>query len=137
MSIGELHSEKEIPIYELIGGASAVSAAVEAFYARVLADPSLKGFFVKSDMKRLKARQIQFLTTALGGPALYQGPDMKKAHAHLAIEQKHFDAVAGHLVATLKALGVAEHPINQIVAAVAPLASQIVNTKSAGMLEER
>jgi hemoglobin len=137
MSISELHSEKEKPIYELIGGAPAVKAAVEAFYVRVLADPSLKAFFVNADMKRLKARQIQFFTTALGGPALYKGPDMKKAHAHLAIEQKHFDAVAGHLVATLNALGVADHLINQIVGAVAPLASQIVNTKSPGVLEER
>jgi hemoglobin len=110
---------------------------VEAFYVRVLADPSLKGFFATSDIKRLQARQIQFFITALGGPALYKGPDMKKAHAHLPIEQKHFDAVAGHLVATLKALGVAEHLINQIVAAVAPLAAQIVNTKSAAILEER
>jgi len=137
VSISELHSEKEKPIYELIGGAPAVSAAVEAFYVRVLADPSLKGFFVKIDMKRLQARQIQFFTTALGGPALYKGPDMKKAHAHLAIEQKHFDAVAGHLVATLKSLGVPEPLIQQIVSAVAPLAAQIVNTTPAGVMEER
>jgi len=137
MSISEVHSEKEKPLYQLIGGAAAVAATVEAFYVRVLADPLLKGFFVKTDMKQLKSRQAQFFTTALGGPALYKGPDMKKAHAHMAIEQKHFDAVAGHLVATLKALGVPEHLVNRIVGAVAPLAPQIVNKKSPAILEER
>ena len=132
-----MHKEKQPTIYEMIGGAAAVTAAVDAFYGRVLADPLLKGFFANTDMKLQKERQMQFLTAALGGPALYKGPDMKKAHAHLAIEQKHFDAVAGHLVATLKSLGVAEALINQIVAAVAPLAQQIVNTKTPGVMEER
>lgn len=137
MSSNEHLSEIDKSIYERIGGPLAVKAAVEEFYVRVLADPSLQGFFTKTDMTALTARQIQFFTTALGGPALYKGPDMKKAHAHLAIEQKHFNAVAGHLVATLKSLGVAEWTINQIVAAVAPLAEQIVNTQSSAVMEER
>lgn len=137
MSNSELSSQSERTIYQLIGGAPAVTAAVEDFYLRVLADPLLKGFFAKTDMERQKSRQIQFLTTALGGPALYRGRDMKTAHAQLAIEQKHFDAVAGHLVATLKYLGVAAPLIDRIVAAVAPLAEQIVNTKTPAVLEER
>ena len=53
---------------------------------------------------------------------------MSRAHARLRIEQRHFDAVAGHLVETLRELGVSEEIVGDVVAAVTPLASQIVNT---------
>jgi hemoglobin len=49
----------------------------------------------------------------------------------LRIEQRHFDAVAGHLVETLRELGVGEEIVGDVVAAVTPLASQIVNTMGA------
>ena len=117
-------------IFERLGGAPAVGAAVEKFYERVLADPTLQPFFVKTNMKWLKTRQAQFLGQAFGGPATYQGQGMKEAHAHLAIERRHFDRVAAHLVDTLTALGVSESLIGEVVAVAAPLASEIVNTPS-------
>jgi len=57
---------------------------------------------------------------------------MAQAHALLSIEQRHFDAVAGHLVETLRGLGVPPNLIDQVAAAVVPLAKQIVNTVGAG-----
>jgi hemoglobin len=118
-------------LYERLGGKGAINAAVEQFYVRVLADPELQPFFAKTNLKWLKTRQAQFLTQALGGPALYQGQAMKPAHAHLAIEARHFNRVAGHLVGTLQALGVPQPLIDEVVAGVAPLAADIVNTPSA------
>lgn len=57
---------------------------------------------------------------------------MTRAHARLRIEERHFNAVAGHLVETLKALGVSEDIIGEVVAALTPLAAEIVNTGAAG-----
>ena len=114
--------------FDRIGGEAAVRAAVDRFYQRVLGDPQLNQFFKGVNLERLKAQQRDFFTQALGGPARYRGPDMKRAHAQLKIEQKHFDRMAGHLVATLQALGVDDETVDQIVAAVAPLAKDIVNT---------
>lgn len=76
----------------------------------------------------MKGHQFAFLSQALGGPKQYSGASMEVAHARLAIEQYHFDLVATHLVETLHELGVSEEIIGEVVAAVAPLASQIVNT---------
>lgn len=39
---------------------------------------------------------------------------MSEAHAHLAIEQSHFDSVAMHLVETLRELHVPEEIIKEI-----------------------
>jgi hemoglobin len=84
----------EDTLYQRIGGEAAISAAVDRFYERILADPSLSHFFNGIGMGRLKAHQFAFLSQALGGPKQYSGTSMSEAHAKLAIEQIHFDAVA-------------------------------------------
>lgn len=119
----------ESSIYDRIGGAASVKAAVDLFYRRILADPELAPFFANVNLERLKRHQFAFLSHALGGPVRYTGAQMSQAHAHLAIEQRHFDAVASHLAQTLRALGVDDQSVQEILAAIAPLAGQIVNTR--------
>ena len=113
-------------IYDSIGGAPAVGAAVDDFYARVLADPRLAPFFTSVDLHHLKAHQRAFIAAAIGGSEIYQGRDMAAAHAGLAITDADFDAVVGHLVATLTGLGVPPETIGQIGGALAPLRADIV-----------
>ena len=115
-------------LYEIIGGEAALSSVVDDFYDRVLADPELRGFFAGANMTRLKGRQVEFFAAALGGPLPYTGASMRDAHQGRGIGQKHFDLVAGHLVAALRAAGVPPDVVDQIVAAVSPLASQIVSS---------
>lgn len=115
-------------LLERIGGEAAVHAAVERFYERVLGDPTLAPFFKHVSMQRLKAHQFAFLSQALGGPQQYSGSSMSAAHARLKIEHRHFQAVSVHLVETLRELGVTEDIVAEVVAAVTPLAGQIVNT---------
>jgi hemoglobin len=118
-------------LYDRIGGEPALNAAVERFYVKVLADPMLAPFFKDIYMPRLKTHQFAFLSQALGGPRQYSGATMSRAHSKLRIEQRHFDAVAGHLVGTLRELCVDEGIIAEVAAVVTPLASQIVNTSGA------
>ncbi|MBI3646375.1 MAG: PAS domain S-box protein [Acidobacteriales bacterium] len=117
-------------IYETIGGENAVRAAVEGMYVRILGDVVLRPFFAGVNMKRLKEQQVAFFSQALGGPARYKGPGMRELHAGLHIEQRHFDRVAQHLVASLKSLHVDDTAIDEIVALVQALAAEIVNTVS-------
>ena len=119
-------------LYERLGGEDAIVIAVEAFYERVLADPYLAPLFAQTDMRWLRTRQAQFLVQATGGPAVYGGPPMKAAHAHLVIEEEHFDRVAAHLDATLDGLGVARSLIQEVLEAVGPLKAEIVNTTTSG-----
>ena len=117
-------------IYEEIGGAPAIEAVVERIYERLAADSEVSHFFQNMEMRRLKLHQAAFLTQALGGPARYAGAAMDRAHAHLRIEQRHFDVVAGHVVGTLQDLSVPEHLITAVVGTLAPFAPQVVNTPS-------
>ncbi len=117
-------------IYDLLGGRAAIEAAVVRFYELVTGDPMLEPLFGGVNMQRLRGHQMAFLTQALGGPANYKGANMQKAHSHLPIEQRHFDAVVGHLLITLHELKVEEPVIGRIVESLAPLAGSIVNTKA-------
>jgi truncated hemoglobin YjbI len=117
-------------IYHALGGEPAIRLAVSKFYQRVLGDPQLAPFFSETNSDWLKERQFQFLSSALGGPVVYKGRNMRRAHKHLPIEQLHFDRVAGHLVDTLAELQVPSDLITAVVATVSPLAKDIVNTKS-------
>lgn len=118
-------------LYERLGGEPAIAVAVEKFYREVLADPMLEPFFRDVEMPRLKQHQFAFLSQTLGGPRNYSGATMAKAHAKLRIEQRHFNAVANHLIKTLRNLGVSEELIAEVAAAVTPLSTQIVNTGAA------
>jgi hemoglobin len=118
-------------LYDRLGGEPAILAVIDRFYVRVLADSMLAPFFEGIAMSRLKGHQFAFLSQALGGPRQYSGRSMSRAHAHLRIEQRHFHAVAGHLVATLREFGVSEDLVAEVAAAVMPLSTQIVNTGAA------
>lgn len=125
------------PSIQRLGGKAAIAAALDEFYSRVLADAQLKGFFAGVEIKRLISQQQAFFTQALGGPARYRGPSMKQAHAHLPIEQKHFERVAVHLSGTLAMLGVPPALMDEVMAAVAPLAGEIVTTRKPSKLSNQ
>src|SRR5690606_11849645 len=95
-------------IYEKLGGAGSIDAAVDIFYRKVLADERISHFFDTVDMEAQHVKQKAFLTMAFGGPNGYTGKDMREAHKHMNLTEEHFTAVAENLAATLQELGVSE-----------------------------
>jgi hemoglobin len=96
-------------LYERLGGEAAVQAAVVGMYERIMADAELAGFFAGLDMEAQIKKQVAFMMVAFGGPDQYSGRQLRVAHAPLikrGLTDRHFDAVAAHLAATLTELGV-------------------------------
>ena len=117
-------------IYARIGGQAAVDTAVDIFYRKVLADPQISSYFDDNDMDEQRAKQKAFLTTVFGGPNNYTGKDLRSAHAQLVekgLNDRHFDAVAGHLRATLDELGVDPRISGEIMATVAGTREEVLN----------
>ncbi|WP_040837643.1 group I truncated hemoglobin [Nocardia brevicatena] len=123
---------KTINIFDRIGGYEALEAVVADFYTRVLADDELFGFFTGTNMARLKGKQVEFFAAALGGPDPYTGAPMKQVHQGRGITMHHFGLVAGHLKDSLAAAGVPAETIEEIIAAIAPLADDIASNASVG-----
>ena len=109
------------PLYERLGGAAAINAVVEGMYVKIFSDPDLTDFFRKTDKDRQKAMQVKFLTMATGGPSEYDGKSMAEAHKGRGIQSKDFDSVCGHVVSTMKDLGVSEALINETAGLLLPL----------------
>jgi hemoglobin len=113
-------------LFDDLGGAAAVTAVVDDFYVRVLADPSLAPYFEGIDTPKLKGHQRAFITAALGGPQAYNGKPMGPAHAGLGVTEDAFNSVVGHLGATLSGLGVDDATIGIVAGQLAPLAPEII-----------
>jgi hemoglobin len=119
MQLSSMSTTTMSSIYEQLGGAPAISAAVEDFYRRVLQDEELAPFFDDTDMDRQMAKQAAFLTMVTGGPNEYSGRDMRAAHTKLVergIGDRHVDLVIKHLGETLSGLSVAPELIAQVAA---------------------
>ena len=117
MSSTETTPDKVLTLYERIGGAVAVDAAVEVFYRKVLADYRINRFFDDINMDKQAAKQKAFFTMAFGGPNTYTGKDLRNAHARLVkmgLGNDHFDVVMEHLSATLKELNVPQDLIIEV-----------------------
>lgn len=114
-------------LFEKIGGADAVNAAVDIFYRKVLSDDSISHFFDSVDMDKQIAKQKAFLTVAFGGPNNYTGKDMREAHKHLDLKEEHFTAVAGHLSDTLKELSVPQELIDEVIGIAASTHDDVLN----------
>jgi hemoglobin len=112
--------------YEAVGGGPAVSAVVNDFYERVLADPQLAPYFDDVDIPTLKRHQVLLVTKVLGGPDNYTGRPLDEAHDGLGITPDDFAAVVGHLAAAMKAAGVPDDIIGRAGAAVAATEPDIV-----------
>lgn len=104
-------------LYERLGGEAAVAAAVVRFYEKVMADPSLAGFFKGLDLSKQIDKQIAFMSMVFGAPTRFTGQDLRRAHAPLVrrgLGNAHFDAVAAHLGSTLTELGIAEDLVAEV-----------------------
>lgn len=119
--------ETKMSLYDRIGGAAAVDAAVDVFYRKVLADDRISHFFDTVDMDAQAAKQKAFLTMAFGGPNSYSGKDMREAHKHMDLNETHFDAVVENLAATLSELGVGEAEIGEVAAIATSVKDDVLN----------
>jgi hemoglobin len=130
-SLEKWKKQRAESIYQEIGGKAAVSATVDKFYVKVLADKSINFFFEDISMKKQHNKQKAFISAALGGPTPWAGKDMRKAHAKIdGITEAHFDAVAGHLQSTLKDLKVKDESIAKIMVVVGSTRADVQGHKN-------
>jgi hemoglobin len=99
---GEKHmSAADKPLYERLGGKPAITAVVDDFVARVAADRRINRFFANTEIPPFKAKLVDQICEASGGPCKYTGKDMKTSHAGMGVTEADFNALVEDLVATL------------------------------------
>ena len=118
-------------LYERLGGKDAITAVVDDFVARCAADGRINGKFARTDIPRLKSELVDQVSSAAGGPATYPGRDMRTTHDGMSVTGGEFEALVADLVATLDKFGVGEAEKSELLSALAPMRSDIVEVESA------
>jgi hemoglobin len=130
-------------LYERIGGAEVLAAIVDDMTTRVLEDPRVN--FERKDIttnwvgsKRdpwvpthtnvthFKARMVEFLTLAAGGPVQYRGRDLRESHKGMKITNNEFDAMVGDIKTSMDKLAIPAREKRDLLAIVETTRKQIV-----------
>ena len=117
-------------LYEELGGKAAMEAASHHLYLNIMNDDRVKGFFDNVDMERQKRKMSSFLTQAFGGPAIYEGQNMRQAHkkaVEKGLNDGHFDAVIECVQKTLIDLGVGESQASIVVDKIESYRDDVLN----------
>jgi hemoglobin len=114
------------PLFERLGGKPAVEAVIDDFLGRVAADTTINAGFAVSHVPRVRQRLIELVTVGTGGPGTYSGRDMATAHAGQGVTNAQFDALVGHLVATLDKFKVPAAEKGELLAILGPMRGAIV-----------
>jgi len=115
-------------LYRALGGREGLAALMDDFVPRVAADPRIGHFFAKTDLANLKTRLAEQLCVVSGGGCRYQGAKMKVAHEEMDIRMADFNALVEDLQVSMDARGIPFATQNQLLARLAPMHRDIVNT---------
>jgi hemoglobin len=121
---------QERSLYERLGGKEAITAVVDEFAGRALADARINQKFSKSDPVRLKAQLVDQICSATGGPCQYTGRDMASAHLNMGVTTGEFNALVEDLVGALDKFNVPEAEKNELLGKLAPMKGEIVEVNS-------
>ncbi|GAC1446847.1 MAG: group 1 truncated hemoglobin [Pyrinomonadaceae bacterium] len=116
-------------LYDRLGGEAAISAVVDDFAGRVLADTRINAKFAKSNAPRLVFHLKQQICQVTGGPCKYDGLDMKTSHKNMGVTEGEFNALVEDLVATLDKFNVPAAEKGELLGILGPLKPQIVEVQ--------
>jgi hemoglobin len=138
---------ESLPLFDRLGGEQGITAIVDDFIPRVLQDPRVNwerkgvtsgGLFQRKsvtwnstneNVSRLKKHMIQFLCLVTGGPAQYDGRNIKSSHADMRITNAEFDATIGDLKVSLDLLQLRDREQRELLAIIESTRPQIVTER--------
>jgi len=115
-------------LYQQLGGQPGLVALMDDFMVRLLADARMNPFFKDTDQKHIKEELVLQFCEVSGGPCKRKGPDMKKAHAGIDVTKANFNALVEVLQQSMDARGIAFGTQNRLLAQLAPMHREIINT---------
>ena len=142
-------TEGKLALFDRLGGDKGLTNIVDDFTPRVMQDPRVNwprkgvkragGLFHREEslawnptpenVANLKKHFIQFLALATGGPAKYDGKEMKSAHAGMRISNPEFDAAIGDLKASLDKLQVPNKEQKELLSIIESTRPEIVTQR--------
>lgn len=126
-------------IYERAGATSAIDAAIELMYGKVMADEELAPLFEGIDMVRMQGHTVEYMIKAFGGPDDYFNDALKPFFAQLAqngFSGPHFNKVGDHFAAAMAVLEIDPAAIDDAMMVFVAAEGEFVSGAEAAEAEE-
>ena len=118
------------PLLQRIGGRAVIERIVDDFYDRIETDPELRPLF-PADLASGREKQKLFLEQWLGGEARYSEryghPRLRRRHFPFVIDQRAAGRWLHHMTSAMRAAGLGEQELQEILTGLGPLAHHMVN----------
>lgn len=114
------------PLYDRLGGKTAITAVIDEFVGNVANDTRINGRFATTDIPKLKGHLVDQVCGATGGPCTYTGRDMKTTHAGMRITNADFTAMVEDLVTALNTFNVPQAEQKELLGLLGSMKSDIV-----------
>lgn len=118
------------PLLDRIGGRATVERIVDDFYDRIETDADLRAMF-PPDLASGREKQKLFFEQWLGGEARYSEryghPRLRRRHFPFVIDERAAGRWLHHMTSAMRAAGLAEQELQEILAGLGPLARHMVN----------
>lgn len=133
---GPAAQAEEASLYDRIGGYKAVAATVDDLVDRIYvngtlnANPALKAVHDLDERAAFKLILATWVMENTGGPKVYFGRPMDKAHAHLSITSREFDVIMHECQQTFYKFNVPEKEMNELMTALRSFKDKIVTAEA-------
>lgn len=114
------------PLFDALGGKPGIALLMDDFVPRLAADPKIGAFFKDTNLRELKKQLADQFCAVSGGGCIYEGADMKKAHADLHIAKADFNRLVEILQLSMDARAIAFADQNRLLARLAPMHRDVV-----------
>jgi hemoglobin len=116
-------------LYQSLGQKPGLTALMDDFMVRLMADPRMQPFFKDTNQAQFKSQLVDQLCQVAGGPCQYKGPDMKTAHGEMDITKSHFNALVEVLQQSMDARNIPFSVQNKLLAQLAPMHRDVITVK--------
>ena len=113
-------------LYQSLGGLPAITAVVDQALVEIGNDLRINILFADSDMKYVRARLIEQICAATGGPCTYTGLSMEEAHSGQDISADEFGYFVEDLIAAMNKLKVPAQQQQDLLALLGSMQGQVV-----------
>ncbi len=133
---GTAYAAEEKSLYERIGGYKGVAATVDDLVDRIYVNqtlnqnPALKAVHDLNERAAFKLILATWVMESTGGPKVYFGRPMDKAHSHLSITSREFDVIMHECQETFYKFAVPEKEMGELMAALQSFREKIVTAEA-------
>lgn len=116
-------------LYEALGEKPGIARLMDDLVTRAVADPRIGPIFKDTKVQALKDSLTLQVCVLSGGPCVYEGDNMKAAHADFAITKGDFNRLVELLQFAMDAQNIPFTQQNRLLALLAPMHGDIITRR--------